>query len=149
MIQLAPFTLEYIQAGNLPFKHLSQSSMLEFLKNPRSFLCKYVRYQFDDDTGPVLILGNAVHKGLEILFHTLRDTGEILPLFAEIEEEYQEEDTPGHWVKKTRTKIDPTCILSIANEYANRLIAESQGRALAQYAQKELGGNFEYPTFTG
>jgi hypothetical protein len=119
--------------------------MLEYLKNPRSFLCKYVRYQFSDDTGPALIAGSAVHKGLEVLFHTLRDTGEILPLFAEVPAEGQEEAPEGQRLMV----IDPTCILSIANEYAKRLITESQGRALSQYANKELESNFEYPTFTG
>lgn len=145
MIQLAPFTLEYIEQGNLPFKHLSQSSIIEICKNPRSFLTKYVRYQFDEDTGPALIGGNSVHKGLEVLFRTIRDTGEILPLISEIPAEGQEKVPEENKLMV----LDPTCILAVANAHTNRQIAESQGRALAKAAKKELESSFEYPTFTG
>lgn len=70
---------ELISNGGFPTKHLSYSSLKEYLGNPRSFLKKYIRYEFDDQTKSVLMVGKAVHKSLEIFFEKYK-IGEIMPI---------------------------------------------------------------------
>lgn len=65
MIQINEFTRELIANGGFPVKHLSYSSMKEYLGNPRAFLKKYIRYEFDDQTKAVFMVGKSVHKALE------------------------------------------------------------------------------------
>lgn len=77
MIQLHSFALELISNGGFPTKHLSYSSIKEYLSNPRSFLKKYIRYEFDDSTKGTFMVGKSVHKALEIVFNTYKETGEI------------------------------------------------------------------------
>ena len=78
-MQISPIVSEFIANGGFPVKHLSYSAIAQYLKNPRSFKMKYIEYQFDDDTNPSFLIGQAIHKGLEIYFQYLIDTkGEYL-----------------------------------------------------------------------
>lgn len=120
MIQLHSFALELIANGGFPTKHLSYSSIKEYLSNPRSFLKKYIRYEFDDSTKGTFMVGKSVHKALEIVFNTYKETGEIPTL----------DEAVQFWYS-----------------HFNREIKEAQCKALAKWVQTQ-GGSAEFPIFT-
>lgn len=120
MIQLHPIALEVIANGGFPVKHLSYSSIKEYLANPRSFLKKYIRYEFDDTTGDAFMIGKSVHKGLEIYMKTFKESGEILDFEA---------------------------VVKVAEDHFDHEVKIVQGKALTKFIQTN-GGSFEWPVFT-
>lgn len=119
-MQISPIAAEFIANGGFPVKHLSYSSIKQYMQDPRAFLRKYVRYEFDDTTSPAYMAGLAVHKALEIYFDTLIKTGEILSF---------------HKVKE------------IALDHIARLMHEKAGKAFSLEIEKN-GGTFAFPNFT-
>lgn len=127
MSNIAPLATELANNGGFPVKHLSYSSMKEYLQNPRSFLKKYVRYEFDDATGPAFLVGQAVHKALELR------TLDMLERF----------DATGkkEWKPWADTTYDGLAHL-------HRLFEEANARSLAKAARDVLGIDAEFPTFS-
>lgn len=89
MVQIPEVVRELISNGGFPTKHLSYSSLKEYLGNPRSFLKKYIRYEFDDQTKSVLMVGKAVHKSLEVFFEKYK-VYDHMPIEHSEEHTYEE-----------------------------------------------------------
>lgn len=120
-MQISPIVSEFIANGGFPVKHLSYSAISQYLKNPRSFKMKYIEYQFDDETNPSFLIGQAIHKWLEIYFQHFIDTkGEYL---------------------------DTEHVKSLSCTYLDRLILIQWAKWISKYIKKN-GGSCEFPTFT-
>ena len=63
---------------NLPVRHFSVSSILEYMKNEYSFFDKYVMLNFDNTTGQSLLVGSSFHAALEHYYRTAKEEGKIL-----------------------------------------------------------------------
>lgn len=120
-MQISPIVSEFIANGGFPVKHLSYSAIAQYLKNPRSFKMKYIEYQFDDDTNPSFLIGQGIHKGLEIYFQHLIDT----------KWEYLEVDH----------------IKSLSCKYVDRLLMIQWAKWISKYIKKN-GWSCEFPNFT-
>ncbi len=119
MIQLHPIVRETIATGWFPVKHLSYSSIKEYLTNPRSFLKKYVRYEFDDTSWGTLMVGKSVHKALELYMKTYKESWEILDIDA---------------------------VIQLGYDQLNVEIKTAQGKCLTKFIQQNEW-SFEWPIF--
>lgn len=120
-MQISPIVSEFIANGGFPVKHLSYSAIAQYLKNPRSFKMKYIEYQFDDDTNPSFLIGQAIHKGLEIYFQ--------------------------HHIDTKWEFLDIDHVKSLACTYLDRLILIQESKGISKYIKKN-GGSCEFPNFT-
>ena len=118
-MQISPIAAEFIANGGFPVKHLSYSSMKQYLQDPRGFLKKYVRYEFDDTTSPAYLAGLAVHKALELYFTEIMTTGEV---------------------------FTPAKVKELAIAHLDRLLQEKAGKAFSTELDKN-GITFAWPNF--
>lgn len=119
-MQIPAIASEFIANGGFPVKYLSYSSIKQYLQDPRGFLKKYIRYEFDDTTSPSYMAGLSVHKALELYFSKMIETGEIL---------------------------DKADVIEFAFEHLDRLLHEKAGKAYSKELDK-FGITFAFPNFT-
>lgn len=120
-MQISPIVSEFIANGGFPVKHLSYSAISQYLKNPRSFKMKYIEYQFDDETNPSFLIGQSIHKWLEIYFQ--------------------------HFIDTKWECLDIDHIKNLACLYVDRLISIQESKGISKYIKKN-GWSCEFPTFT-
>lgn len=57
---------DLIKNGGLPITRISVSAIKEFARNPRNFFKKYILLDFNTETSGAMLVGQSVHKALEM-----------------------------------------------------------------------------------
>lgn len=72
MIAILPQVRESILSWAFPVSQMSISSATEYRDNPRSFFIRYVLWNFDETTSWSALIGQSVHKALEVYYDVTR-----------------------------------------------------------------------------
>jgi hypothetical protein len=79
--------------------------MRQFMSSENLFFKKYIRFEFDEQEHPAMLIGKAVHKGLEKLFQDIIDGNDAIPYIPYADAEFTKMLMEARM--KTRDKLFP------------------------------------------